>query len=163
MTEETKACPYCGEQIIAEAQKCKHCGEWLTKRYGKSWVKTYLLGVFLGIFGAHNFYNRKIGIGIAQLLTLGGLGIWWLVDMIMILCNAYRDADGLKLSKEITKTSTALIWITGAHRFYTENFGTAWLLAFSYIIYVGYIWWIVDLILILTNNFKDGKGNLIKD
>lgn len=26
---ETKNCPYCGEEILAGARKCKHCGEWL--------------------------------------------------------------------------------------------------------------------------------------
>ena len=45
---------------------------------------TFFLGVFLGVFGVHRFYLRKIGTGILQLVTFGGLGIWWLVDMIMI-------------------------------------------------------------------------------
>jgi uncharacterized membrane protein YhaH (DUF805 family) len=31
MEQETKTCPYCGEEILAAAKKCKFCGEWLNK------------------------------------------------------------------------------------------------------------------------------------
>lgn len=163
MTNETKTCPYCGEEINTEAQKCKHCGEWLNKRYGNSWAKTYLLCIFLGILGAHNFYNKKTGIAIAQLLTLGGFGIWVLVDAIMILCNSYRDAEGLELSKNVTITSTALLWLCGAHRFYTGHIGLAWLQIFTYWILIGWIWWFVDFILIISGNFRDAEGKLLKN
>jgi TM2 domain-containing membrane protein YozV len=55
---------------------------------------TFFLGVFLGVFGVHRFYLRKIGTGLLQLFTFGGLGIWWLVDMIMILLGKFKDKDG---------------------------------------------------------------------
>lgn len=65
----------------------------------KSFVATVLLCFFLGNFGAHRFYTGKIGTGILQLLTLGGLGIWAFVDFIMILVGAFKDKKGLALAR----------------------------------------------------------------
>tara|TARA_Y100000589_G_C27052029_1_gene587718 strand:- start:148 stop:384 length:237 start_codon:yes stop_codon:yes gene_type:complete len=53
-----------------------------------------LLCWFLGILGVHSFYVGKTGIGVAQLLTLGGCGIWALIDFILILMGSYKDKDG---------------------------------------------------------------------
>jgi TM2 domain-containing membrane protein YozV len=58
-----------------------------------------LLCFFLGVFGAHRFYAGKIGTGILELLTFGGLGIWWLVDMILILTGSFRDGEGQKITE----------------------------------------------------------------
>ena len=51
----------------------------------------------LGVFGAHRVYVGRTGTAIAQLLTLGGLGIWMLVDRIMLLPENFRDARGRTL------------------------------------------------------------------
>ncbi|MDN5798090.1 MAG: NINE protein, partial [Intrasporangium sp.] len=53
-----------------------------------------LLCFFLGPLGVHRFYVGKVGTGILQLLTLGGLGIWALIDFIIIVVGQFRDAQG---------------------------------------------------------------------
>ena len=67
----------------------------------KSWIVSFILCFFLGIFGIHNFYVKKIKKGIIQMITLGGLGIWVLVDLICIIQQKYKDKDGnIILKKE---------------------------------------------------------------
>ena len=63
----------------------------------KSKVTAALLCFFLGAIGVHRFYVGKIGTGVAQIITLGGFGIWALIDFIMILMGSFTDANGKKL------------------------------------------------------------------
>jgi TM2 domain-containing membrane protein YozV len=65
----------------------------------KSWVATLLLCFFLGGFGIHRFYVGKVGTGILQLLTFGGLGLWALIDFIMILIGKFADKQGQALAR----------------------------------------------------------------
>jgi TM2 domain len=58
-----------------------------------------VLGLVLGVFGAHRFYVGKTGTGLLMLLTGGGLGIWYLVDVIMIASGGFRDAEGRLVSR----------------------------------------------------------------
>ena len=53
-----------------------------------------LLCFFLGFLGVHRFYVGKIGTGLLCLITLGGLGIWALIDFIMIACGQFKDKEG---------------------------------------------------------------------
>jgi TM2 domain-containing membrane protein YozV len=56
-----------------------------------------LLCFFLGVLGIHRFYVGKVGSGILQIITLGGFGIWVLIDFIMIICGSFKDKEGLPL------------------------------------------------------------------
>lgn len=60
----------------------------------KEWLVTLLLSLFLGTIGIHRFYVGKIGTGILQLITLGGCGVWTLIDVIMIATGNFKDKDG---------------------------------------------------------------------
>lgn len=55
----------------------------------------FALGFFGGFFGLHRFYVGKIGTGIAMLCTGGGVGIWWLYDMVLLATGEFRDAQDL--------------------------------------------------------------------
>ena len=57
-----------------------------------------LLGTF-GVFGAHRIYSGHILIGVAQFFTLGGCGVWQLIDIIMIVTGKYTDSQGRPLAK----------------------------------------------------------------
>jgi TM2 domain-containing membrane protein YozV len=65
----------------------------------KSWVVTLLLCLFLGGLGIHRFYVGKVGTGILQFLTLGGLGLWALVDLIVIVVGRFGDKQGQALAR----------------------------------------------------------------
>jgi len=60
----------------------------------KSRLAALLLCFLFGVFGVHRFYVGKIGTGILMLITLGGLGIWALVDLILIVVGSFRDKEG---------------------------------------------------------------------
>lgn len=81
----------------------------------KSFLVTWLLALLVGVLGVDRFYLGKIGTGIAKLLTFGGFGIWWLVDLIITLTGNQTDKqrrplDGFEHHKKIAWIVTAA-WI----------------------------------------------------
>lgn len=105
----TKFCQHCGRVIDKDCVVCPHCGKQVEllaqaqpsivinntnstantppevqSREKNKWI-SFLLCFFLGIFGAHKFYEGKIGMGILYIFTVGLFGIGALVDLIVIL------------------------------------------------------------------------------
>lgn len=65
----------------------------------KEWLVALLLSLVLGYLGVDRFYLGHVGLGILKLITLGGLGIWYVVDLILIATGGLRDSNGLPLRR----------------------------------------------------------------
>ena len=101
-------CSSCGNIIKREAEICPKCGvrqkhknDDFDKPAGKrKYLPALLLSIFLGHFGIDRFYMGLTGTGILKLLTFGGCGIWWIIDVIQIATNSLKDGDGKFLQKD---------------------------------------------------------------
>ena len=65
---------------------------------GPSKLLLALLCILLGYLGIHRFLTGKIGTGILMILTLGGFGLWTLIDFIIILTGNFTDKNGNKIT-----------------------------------------------------------------
>ena len=68
-----------------------------TKTNSIDWLALFLLTFFVGVLGVHRFYVGKIGTGVLMLITLGGLGVWFLVDLLLVVTGQFTNKDGQKI------------------------------------------------------------------
>ena len=91
------------ERVISQeefdAEKDKLLKKSSSSESDSQWVVTLLLAFLLGVIGAHRFYVGKTGTGILMLLTFGGLGIWLLIDLILIITGQFTNKAGEKIAR----------------------------------------------------------------
>jgi len=65
----------------------------------KNWYVAFFLSMYLGWCGADRFYLGSGLLGMLKFFTLGGLGMWWLIDLILLIIAPVRDGERKRLRK----------------------------------------------------------------
>jgi len=116
-------CPECGANAKDSEAQCFYCGTRLREESkptaaarnagsapeisrpmpgtsSSSWTTALVLSILLGQLGVDRFYLGYTGLGALKLLTAGGLGVWWVIDIVLIATGGLKDASGRPLRKK---------------------------------------------------------------
>ena len=87
-----------------------------------NWVVTLLMSIFFGYLGVDRFMMGHIGLGLLKLITCGGFGVWWLVDMILIATrHQYKNVTWISQLEEKNHDQESSFFNPAA-----EGLGFAW-------------------------------------
>ncbi len=91
--------PIAPQQPVNQQQPYDHQAAPVGPDQPKSFLVAILLSIFVGTLGVDRFYLGYVGLGILKLVTLGGCGIWAIVDIILIAIGSLKDKNGVPLQR----------------------------------------------------------------